>query len=97
MDCYRLHEVELGLSSITNNCYQIIKLKFMRLSYKYIWGTVFISNLKFDISSVYKYQKNLGRKLFKGYFFMISEIVRIFYECSEKCMSVLMIDVYKNY
>ena len=41
------------------------KLKAMRLSYKGIWVTVMISNLKFDIISVDKQKETLGGKLFK--------------------------------
>ena len=37
----------------------------MRSSYKDIWVTVAISNLQFNISSVYKYKETLGGKLFK--------------------------------
>ena len=37
----------------------------MRLSYKDIRGTVVISNLQLDISSVHKYRETLGGKLFK--------------------------------
>ena len=40
-------------------------MQVMRLSYKYIWGTVMISDLQLYISSINKQQENLAGKLFK--------------------------------
>ena len=45
----------------------------MRLYYKYIRGTVVISNLQFDISSVHKEQESLGGKIFKEYCLISSQ------------------------
>ena len=43
----------------------------MRLSYKSIWGTLVISNLGFDISSVVKERKTIGRETIQGILFDI--------------------------
>ena len=57
---------------VRNSLYFMSKLKVMSLSYKTIQGTVLISNLQFNISSVLKWRETLGWNIFKESFLIFA-------------------------